>query len=85
MLIVFLALNRSAKFKTYKSLIRPVVNCGCEAWTLTGRDEQHLRIFKRGILRKIFGPVQNEDESRRIRVNYELNELIENAHIVKFT
>jgi hypothetical protein len=35
-------------------------------------------------LRKIFGPVQNEDESWRIRMNYELNELIENADIVRF-
>jgi hypothetical protein len=35
-------------------------------------------------LRKIFGPVQNEDGSWRIRINYELNELIENAVIVRF-
>jgi hypothetical protein len=35
-------------------------------------------------LRKIFGPVQNEDGSRRIIMNYELNELIENADIVIF-
>jgi hypothetical protein len=34
-------------------------------------------------LRKIFGPVQNEDGSWRIRMNYELNELIENADIVR--
>ena len=30
------------------------------------------------------GPVQNEDGSRRIRTNYELNKLIENADIVRF-
>jgi len=36
------------------------------------------------ILRKICGPVQNEDGSWRIRMNYELNELIENADIVRF-
>jgi len=36
-------------------------------------------------LRKIFGPVQNEDGSWRIRMNQELNELIENADIVRFT
>jgi len=65
-------------------LIKPVVTYGCEAWTLTNRDEQHLRIFKRRILRKIFGPVQNEDGSWRIRINYELNELIGNAGIVRF-
>jgi hypothetical protein len=62
---------------------RPIVTYGCEAWTLTNRDE-HLRIFERRILRKIFGPVQNEDESWRIRMNYELNELIGNADIVRF-
>jgi hypothetical protein len=32
-------------------------------------------------LRKIFGPVQNEDGFWRIRINYELNKLIENADI----
>jgi hypothetical protein len=36
------------------------------------------------ILRKIFGPVQNEDGSWRIRMNYELNEPIGNADIVIF-
>jgi hypothetical protein len=36
-------------------------------------------------LRKSFGPVQIEDGSWRIRMNYELNELIENIDIVRFT
>jgi len=54
------ALNRSSKLKIHKSLIRPIATYGCEAWTLTNRDEQYLRIFERRILRKIFGPVQNE-------------------------
>jgi hypothetical protein len=61
------------------------VTYGCEAWTLTSPDEQQLRIFESRILRKIFGPVQNEDGSWRIRMNQELNELIENADIVRFT
>jgi hypothetical protein len=68
----------------YKSLIRPVVTYGCEAWTLTNRDEECLRIFERRILRKIFGPAQNEDGSWRIRINHELNKLIENADKVRF-
>jgi len=55
-----------------------------KACTLTNRDEQHLRIFERRILRKIFGPVQNEDGSWRIRMNYELNKLTENADRVRF-
>jgi len=78
------ALNRSSKLKIYRNLIRPVVTYGYEAWTLTDRDEQHLRIFECRILRKTFGPVQNEDGSWRIGMNYELSELIGNADIVKF-
>ena len=77
------ALNRSSKLKIYKSLIRPIVTYGCEAWMLTSRDEQYLRIYERRILRKIFGPVQNEDGLWRIRMNYEVNDLIKNADIVR--
>jgi uncharacterized membrane protein len=75
---------RQLKLKIYKSLIRPVVTYGCEAWTLTTRDEKRLRIFERKVLRKIFGPIQDKDESWRFRVNHELNELIGNAEIVRF-
>jgi hypothetical protein len=78
------ALNRSSNLKIYNSIIRPVVTYGCEAWTLTNREEQYLRIFERRILTKIFGPVQNADGSWRIRMNHELNEIIENADIVRF-
>jgi ABC-type Na+ transport system ATPase subunit NatA len=60
------------------------VTYGCEAWTLTNRDELHLRIFERRIFREIFGQVQNEDGSWRIRMNYELNELTEKADMVIF-
>jgi hypothetical protein len=78
------ALNRNSKLKIYKSLIRPAVIYGCEAWTLTNRDEQHLRIFEHKILRKIFGPVRDKDGSWRIIMNNELSKLIGNADIVRF-
>jgi hypothetical protein len=45
---------------------------------------KNLREFERRILRKIFGSVQNEDGSWRIRMNYELKELMGNADIVRF-
>jgi len=67
------ALNRSLQLKIYKTLIRPAVTYGCEAWTLTSRNEQQLRISERKILRKIFGPVQDENRLWRIRKNHELN------------
>jgi len=70
------ALNRSSKLKIYRALIRPAVTYGREVWTLTGRNEQQLRIFERKILRKIFGPVQDGNGICRIRKNRELNELV---------
>jgi len=36
------------------------------------------------ILRKFFGPVQNEDGFWIIRMNYKLNDLIKYADIVRF-
>jgi hypothetical protein len=60
-------LNRSSKLKIYKTLIRPVVTYGSETWTLTSRNEQQLKIFEGKILRKIFGPIQDEDGIWRIR------------------
>jgi len=78
------ALNRSSKLKIYTALIRPVVTYGCEAWTLTSRNEQKLRIYQQKILRKIFGPIQDENGIWRIRKNHELDELIGNADIVRF-
>ena len=41
------ALNRSSKLKIYTTLTRPAVTYGCEAWTLTSRNEEQLRIFER--------------------------------------
>ena len=41
----------------YKTIIRPVVLYGSEAWCLTANDETILRIWERKVLRKISGPI----------------------------
>jgi hypothetical protein len=64
-------------------MIRPVVTYPSETWTLTAKDENKLRIFKRQILRKIFGPV-NIDNVWRIRNNMEIDNLTEGADTVRF-
>jgi len=76
--------KRSAKMQIYKTLIRPVVTYGSETWTISKSDENLLRIVKRKILRKIYGPIQ-EGDIWRIRNNEELNRSINGEDIVKFT
>jgi len=35
---------------------------GCEAWSLTLREERRLRVFESRILRGIFGPNRDPNE-----------------------
>ena len=37
-----------------------VVLYGCEAWSLTAREERKLRVFENMALRRIFGPRRDE-------------------------
>ena len=62
----------------------PVVLYGCEAWSLTLRDERKLRVFENMVLRKIFGPRRDEvtGEWRRLH-NEELNDLYSSSNIVR--
>jgi hypothetical protein len=51
---------RNVKVKIYKTIILPFVLYGCEAWSLTLREEHRLRVFENRILRRIFGPKRDE-------------------------
>ena len=62
--------------KIYITIILPVVLYGCETWSLTLRDEHRLRVFENRVLRRIFGPRNDEatGEWRKLH-NEELNDL----------
>jgi len=49
-------LSRATTIMLYKTLIRPAVSYGVEAWKLTKKEEQVLLIFERKIFRRIYGP-----------------------------
>jgi hypothetical protein len=53
-------LSKNKKIETYRTIILPVVLYGCEAWSLTLREERRLRVFENRTLRRIFGPKRDE-------------------------
>ena len=76
-------LSRATKIILYKTLIRPVVLYGAEAWTLTKKEEQALLIFRRKIFRRIYG-AKYENGEWKSRTNRELEEMGEGENIVKW-
>jgi hypothetical protein len=55
-------LSKNVKIRIYKTIILPVVLCGCETWSLTLREEYMctLRVFEKRVLRRIFGPKRDQ-------------------------
>ena len=76
-------ISRKSKLQIYRTLVRPVVTYGSESWTLSMEEERALAVFERKILRKIYGPVK-ENELCRIRPNDELEATIKGENIVRF-
>ena len=77
-------LSKNLKTKIYRTIILPVVLYGCEAWSLTAREERKLRVFENMVLRRICGPRRDEvtGEWRRLH-NEELNGLYSSPNIVR--
>ena len=68
----------------YRTIILPVVLCGCETWSLTLWEERRLRVLENSVLRRIFGPERDEvtGEWRKLRKG-ELNDLYFSPSIVR--
>ena len=77
-------LSKNLKIDIYRTISLPVVLYGCEAWSLTLREERKLRVFENMVLRRIFGPRRDEvtREWRRLH-NEELNDLYCSPNIVR--
>ena len=74
--------SRKSKLKLYWSIITPTVIYGCEAWVLKESIIRGLLVFERKILRKIFGPTEENNGNWRIKTNKELDELIKYRNII---
>jgi hypothetical protein len=44
----------------YKTIILPLVLCGCETWSLTLRERHGLRMSENRVMRRIFGPKRDK-------------------------
>jgi hypothetical protein len=74
---------KRAKLKLYYSVTRPIVTYSCEAWILKETIINNVLVFERKILRKIFGP-KNENGVWRIKTNRELDKIIKRKNIINF-
>jgi hypothetical protein len=77
-------LSRNLKVKIFKTVILPVVFCGCETWCLMLRQEYRLRVFENRVLRRIFGPKGDQEagEWRKLH-SEELHNLYSSPSIVR--
>jgi hypothetical protein len=77
-------LSKNVKIRIYKTIILPLVLCGCETWSLTLRDENRLRVFENRVLRRIFGPKRDtvSGEWRKLH-NEELRDLYSSSSIIR--
>ena len=77
-------LPKNLKIKIYRAIIFPVVLYGCEAWSLTLREERKLRVFENMVLKRIFGPRRDEVMGELRRLHKEkLNDLYSSPNIVR--
>jgi hypothetical protein len=74
----------NVRVKIYKTIILPVVLCGCETWSVTLREEHRLRVFENRVLRGIFGPKRDEvtGEWRKLHSG-ELHNLYSSPDIIR--
>jgi len=67
----------------YISIFACFFVCGCEALSLTCREERRLRVIENGMLMKIFGPKSDEITGDCIRQhNEELCDLYSSPNII---
>lgn len=70
-------ISRDTKCELYKTVIRPVLAYGCEAWAISKNDEELLGHFERKILRRIYETKKENDVNllQKFRRSYRLETL----------
>jgi len=72
-------LSINIKAKIHKSVILPLVLCGCETWSLTLREARRLKVFENG-------SEKDEVTGDWRRIHYEeLYDLYSSTYIIRVT
>ena len=70
------SISRKTKVRIYTTIIRPIVLYGCEAWPLNKTLEKKILVFENTALRRIVGPIyDNELNRQRRRQNIDLRDI----------
>ena len=76
-------MSKEVKTQLYLTIIRPIVMYGSQCWTLRKTEEERLAVFERKVLRKIYGPIYDQElQGWRKRHNQELTELFNRPNII---
>jgi hypothetical protein len=76
--------SRNFEVKIYKTTTLPVVLYVCETWSLTLKEQHRLRVLENRVLRRIFGPKQDEVTGERRKLhNGELHNLYSSPDIIR--
>jgi hypothetical protein len=68
----------------YRTIILPVVLCGCEAWSLTLREECRLSVSENSVLRRIFVVRRDEVRGETCKLhNKEMNNVYSSRNILQ--
>ena len=70
------SVSRRTKLRIYHFVIWPTVLYASETWTLTTQRETRMEVFENNILRRILGPVYDEEEGNwRRRHNWAIRDV----------
>ena len=68
------SLSKRTEIQVFTAIIRPILLYGCETWRMTKEMEHQIGVFERSIMRRIFGPVRDEETGEwRWRHNEDLH------------
>jgi hypothetical protein len=77
-------LSHNSKTLLFHSYLRSIITYASETWSLTKGDSERLMIFKRKVLRNIYGSKFNAKSQTCERKNQELQELYNRPNIISY-